>query len=116
MNPRESSDAGYDLVNDFGLIVSSFQTQYGIRLSKELDSMKWDEFRDLISGLNERTPLGNIIAIRTETDPDAIKAFSPEARRIHDEWQNKRAEEITPQDYERAMRELEDIMKGLAGG
>ena len=38
--PWESSDPYYDLLDDFELVVASFQTQYGIRLSRELKEMK----------------------------------------------------------------------------
>lgn len=113
--PRESSDAGYDLIEDFGLIVSSFQTQYGIRLSRDLSDMKWDEFSDLLSGLNDKTPLGNMIAIRTEDDKDTLKSFNAAQRQIRSEWQSKNAKQITEQDYEQAMKDLEEMMKGLAG-
>ncbi|MEG1298306.1 MAG: Gp15 family bacteriophage protein [Anaerovoracaceae bacterium] len=112
---RESSDAGYDLIEDFGLIVSSFQTQYGIRLSRDLSDMKWDEFSDLLSGLNDKTPLGNMIAIRTEDDKDTLKSFNAAQRQIRSEWQSKNAKQITEQDYEQAMKDLEEMMKGLAG-
>lgn len=40
------------MLDDFDLIVSSFQSQYGLRLSRELPAgMKWAEFASLLSGL-----------------------------------------------------------------
>ena len=89
---RESSDPYYDLIDDFGLIVSSFQSQYGIRLSRELPAgMKWDEFRDLLIGIGPDTALGRIVSIRAEEDEDILKNFTKEQHRIRNEWRRKRA-------------------------
>lgn len=89
---RESSDPYYDLIDDFGLIVSSFQSQYGIRLSRELPAgMKWDEFRDLLVGIGPNTALGRIVSIRAEEDEDILKNFTQEQHRIRNEWKRKRA-------------------------
>ena len=60
MIPRGSSDPYYDLIEDYNLIVSSFQSQYGIRLSKEINTMPWDEFRDLLVGIAPDTALGRM--------------------------------------------------------
>ena len=89
---RDSSDPYYDLIDDFGLIVSSFQSQYGIRLSRELPTgMKWDEFRDLLVGIGPDTALGRIVSIRAEEDEDILKNFTQEQHRIRNEWKRKRA-------------------------
>lgn len=89
---RESSDPYYDLIDDFGLIISSFQSQYGIRLSRELPAgMKWDEFRDLLIGIGPDTALGRIVSVRAEEDEDILKNFTKEQHRIRNEWRRKRA-------------------------
>lgn len=51
--------------------------------------MSWDEFVTLLSGLNGDTPLGNIVSIRAENDKERLKSFTPEQRRIRNEWRNK---------------------------
>lgn len=53
--------------------------------------MPWDEFADLLSGLNDRTSLVTVARIRTETDPEMVKNLTPEQRRIRSEWQRRRA-------------------------
>lgn len=106
---RESSDPYYDLIEDFDLIVSSFQSQYGLRLSKELDTMRWDEFCSLLAGISPETALGRIVAIRAENDKEVLKHFTREQRRIRSEWRSKRAKAIAP-------AEMEDIMKALKRG
>ncbi len=42
----------------------------------------------------EDTPLGRIVAIRSEKDAKTIRKFSPEQRRILREWQKKKAKEM----------------------
>lgn len=85
----------YDLIEDFGLIVSSFQSQYGIRLSRDLSGMSWDEFCDLLAGLDSKTALGRIVSIRSETDKDILKHFTPEQRKIRSEWLARQAKEVS---------------------
>lgn len=94
MKTRESSDPCYDLLDDFDLVVSSFQSQYGLRLSRELAGMKWDEFANLLSGLGPDTALGRIVAIRTEEDKEILKNFTLEQHRIRNEWKRRRAKQI----------------------
>ena len=66
--------------------------QYGLRIQgDEFASMGWDEFSDLVSGLNEQTPLVRIAQIRTETDAEAIKNFTAEQRAMRQEWQRRQA-------------------------
>lgn len=120
---RESSDPYYDLIDDFGLIVSSFQSQYGIRLSRELPGMKWDEFRDLLVGLGPDTALGRIVSIRAEEDKDILKSFTKEQNRIRNEWKRKRAKVLEKTaDRDQITADLEGIkaafmrMAGMGGG
>lgn len=83
------------MIDDWDLIVSSFQTQYGIRLSKELPGMKWREMSMLISGLNEKTPLGAVISIRSESDREVLKDFTPSQRKIRNEWRARKAKQMS---------------------
>ena len=85
---RESSDPYYDLIEDFDLVVSSFQSQYGIRLSRELPAgMKWEEFRDLLVGIGPDTALGRIVSIRAEDRKEILENFTPEQHRVRNAWQ-----------------------------
>lgn len=74
----------YDLAEDWELIEASFAMQYGIRLSQE--DMDWKEFCNLLAGLGPKTPLGSIVAIRAENDREVLKRFTPDQKRIRDEW------------------------------
>lgn len=117
MTRRESSDPYYDLFDDWDLIVASFLSQYGLRIrTKEFETVSWDEFRSLLSGLSPDTPIGRVVAIRSETDKDVLKHFTADQKRIYDAWRARKAESITQETYERQMKELELMMAQLCGG
>lgn len=117
MTVRESSDPYYDLFEDWDLIVSSFLSQYGLRIrTKEFESVSWDEFRSLLAGISPDTALGRVVAIRSETDEDIIKHFSADQKRIYDAWKDRKTENMAPETYEKAMANLEMLMAKMCGG
>lgn len=86
--------------------------QYGLRIkSDEFHTMTWDEFSDLLSGLNEDTPLVRVAMIRTESDPERIKAMTPEQRAMRAEWRRRRAYK-RPESETKAF--LDSIQKAFA--
>ena len=88
--------------------------QYGIRLTD--DELPWGEFIALLAGIMPETPLGQVVSIRAETDPDIIKYFTPEQRRIRDEWRSKRASVMPAAEYDAAMEQFSAFFRGLAKG
>lgn len=117
MTARESSNPYYDLFGDWDLIVSSFLSQYGLRIrTKEFESVSWDEFRSLLAGISPDTALGRVVAIRSEMDKDIIKHFSADQKRIYDAWRDRKAETMEPKTYEKAMANLEMLMAQMCGG
>ena len=50
------------------------------------DSMDWKEFITLLAGLRKETPLGQMIAIRSEEDPQILKQFSAEQNQLRTQW------------------------------
>ena len=105
---KKSNEPYYDLFEDWDLIVSSFLSQYGIRLStKEFRNVDWAEFSALLSGLSADTALGRIVSIRSETDADTIKHFSPYQKKIYDDWRTKQSERMTEEEYAAEMKKLE---------
>lgn len=113
--PRESSDPYYDLLDDFDLVAASFQTQYGIRLSRELNGMKWNEFCMLLSGLQPETPLGRIVSIRAEDDKEILQHFSKEQRRIRSEWRNKQAKMVSVNERDAFLEQMKQAFIKMAG-
>lgn len=68
--------------------------------------MKWAEFRSLVAGLGAETPLGQIIRIRAEDDPEALKNFTDGQRQINSEWRRKQAKA-------RSRQEVSDFLEGM---
>lgn len=90
-------------------------SQYGLRLrTREFESVGWDEFKALLAGTSPESALGRVVAIRAETDEDAIRRFGPDQRRIYDDWRDKAASATTPQTYAKQMARLEQMMAALA--
>ena len=74
-------------MDDYDLIEASFLSQYGIRLkTAELD---FDEFLNLTSCIMPDTPLGQIVAIRSESDAEVISNFTDSQRKIYNDWNNR---------------------------
>lgn len=114
---RGSSDPYYDLFEDWDLIISSFLSQYGLRIrTKEFETVSWDEFKSLLAGLSPDTALGRVVAIRSETDKEVIKHFTTDQRRIYDAWRDRKADNMTEKNYDREMAALEQIMAQMFGG
>lgn len=94
-------------------MVASVRQQYGLRIQgEEFAEMGWDEFTDLLAGLNEQTPLVRVVQIRTERDREAINRMTPQQRRMRMEWLRKRALSKTE---EETMAFVESMQKQLAG-
>ncbi len=117
MRAWESTDPYYDLFEDWDLIISSFLTQYGLRIrTKEFETVSWDEFRSLLAGLSPETPLGRMVAIRSELDDNVIERFTADQKKIWNAWRNRKAENMTQTEYDQQMIELERMMAALCGG
>lgn len=69
------------------MIEASFLSQYGIRLKTA--ELQFDEFLNLTSCLMPESPLGQIVAIRSETDADIIRNFTDAQRKIYNDWANR---------------------------
>lgn len=97
------------------MIVSSFQTQYGLRVARVAGTMPWGEFRDLLAGLSADTPLGRLIAIRAETDPEVLKHFTPQQRAIRAEWRTRSARKKSEQDTSAFLDLMQTALARMAG-
>lgn len=99
------------------MIVSSFLTQYGIRIySNDFKLMGWNEFKTLLAGLQPETPLGRIVSIRAEDDNEVIKNFTKEQRRIWSDWRSREAENRDPVDAAEFYESMKKVFVQMAGG
>ncbi|MDY3230673.1 MAG: Gp15 family bacteriophage protein [Clostridiaceae bacterium] len=105
------------MFEDWDLIVSSFLSQYGLRIrTREFETVTWDEFKALIAGLSPETALGRVVAIRSETDKDIIKHYTKDQRRIYDDWRNREMKEMDEKAFEKEMACLEKMFAAMCGG
>lgn len=95
-------------------MASSLKTQYSYSVRKEIDNLDWGELISDIAGLKGDTPLGNIIRIRKEKDPEVLKKFTPEEIKIRNEWLNKSASQISEENYKQAMESIKNMFKTMA--
>lgn len=96
--------------------MASFQSQYGIRLSREMHGMKWSEFAAFLNGMDGKSPLGRIVSIRAEDDPEMLKQFTPQQRRIRSKWRSQRAKQMPQQQVDAFLESMKQALIGLAGG
>ena len=90
-------------MDDYDLIEASFQSQYGIRLKTA--ELQYDEFLNLTACLMPESPLGRIVAIRSEDNPDVIKEFNSAQKKIYNDWKN-RDKSNSEQEYRENMDSL----------
>ena len=78
--------------------------------------MPWEEFKQMLSGISPDTPLGRIVSIRSETDDNVLKHFTPEQRRIRAEWISRKVKRMDPQAVENTLESLKHAFIAMAGG
>ncbi len=78
--------------------------------------MRWDEFAALLSGIGPETALGRVVAIRSETDPDILKHYTPEQRRIRDSWMARNKATISKEEMTDALENIKRALIQMAGG
>ena len=95
-------------MDDYDLIEASFLSQYGIRL--KVTELQFDEFLNLTSCLMPDTPLGQIVAIRSEDNSDVIKEFNSAQKKIYNDWRN-RDKSNNEQEYRESMDKLVAMLR-----
>ena len=113
---KQTSNDWYDLREDWALIESSIASQYGIRL-RQVSDMPWSEFTNLVAGLLPETPLGAVIKIRSESDPDVLKKFNKDQIAIRNKWRDRQALQQldNPEVLKQSMDNLSAMLKNMFG-
>ena len=96
--------------------MASFRSQYGFRLATDLPTMKWREFAAYMSGLDGKSPLGRVISIRAEDDREILAQFTPEQKRMRNEWRSRKAKKMPKADVNAVLAEFKRMFIGMAGG
>jgi hypothetical protein len=71
--------------------------------------MSWAEFSTLLSGIMPKTPLGQIVSIRSEEDENMLKNFTKDQHQIRNEWRNRQLDDMTKEEKEDKIKELQEI-------
>jgi hypothetical protein len=77
--------------------------------------MSWDEFCTLLAGIMPKTPLGQVVSIRSEEDKDILKNFTPEQNKIRNEWRKRQIDSMTDREKEEQMKQVEKILAQMIG-
>lgn len=78
--------------------------------------MAWTEFCDLLSGLSANTALMRVVSVRAEQDPEVLKDFTPEQRRIRSQWRARTAKRKSPQDVSSFLAQMQTVFQRMSGG
>lgn len=76
--------------------------------------MSWAEFSDFINGLSGDSPLGRIVSIRAEKDPEVIRKFTPEEKRIRTEYLAKVAKTKSEKEVDDVLGNMLKAFKNMA--
>lgn len=76
--------------------------------------MKWNEFCALLSGLSAESPLGRVVSIRLENDPDTLKNFNKHQHKIRNKWLSKRTNNVTAEERDRVLEQLKQVFICMA--
>jgi hypothetical protein len=79
--------------------------------------MPWSEFSNLVTGLLPETPLGEIVKIRSEDDPDVLKKFTSDQLAIRNKWRERQALQQldNPEVLKKSMDNLSAMLKSMFG-
>ena len=80
-----------------------------------MQSMSWREFTYYINGLSGDTPLGRIVSIRAENDPERLKEFTKEEKKIRSDYLRKQAVKKSEKDVDKALEGIKQAFIGMAG-
>ena len=68
--------------------------------------MSWREFSYLINGLSGETPLGQVVAIRAEDDPERLKEFTKEQKKIRNDYRRRKAKVMPAEKADKAIEQM----------
>lgn len=68
----------------------------------------------MLEGLSGETPLGLMVRVRAENDPEVLKQFTPEQKRMRSEYRTKIAKKKTDKEVTDAIEQFKQAFIGLA--
>ena len=83
--------------------------------SKDFQEMKWREFKPLLIGIGPDTALGRIVSIRMEDDEEVLKHYTPEMKKIRNDWRNRIAKERSEKETMDFLESMKQALIQMAG-
>ena len=115
---QNDEETCYDLEFDHVLIEQSIAKQYGV-LPSEQGALKYSDWAKMVSGLMDDTPLGRVVAVRSEKDREMIRHMNKWQKQIRADWTAFRASsrpQVDVTEAKKQMAALEKMLAGLFGG
>jgi hypothetical protein len=75
------------------------------------EELPYEDWAKLVGGLMDDTPLGRVVAIRSEKDRKIIAQMTSWQRRIRSEWTAFQAQKLAPKDPQETCAVLEGLEK-----
>lgn len=97
------------------LIEQSIAKQYGV-LPSEQENLRYADWAKMVGGLMDDTPLGRVVAIRSEKDADVIRRMTPDQRKIKSEWTTYQASKTTKGEQRQQMKQIQAMIASMFGG
>lgn len=95
------------------LIEQSIATQYGV-LPSDQGELHYSDWAKLVGGLMHETPLGQMVALRSERDREAIKRFTPSQKRLRSEWAAYKSTRAAKQDAATSREQMNQLERMFA--
>lgn len=115
---QSDDEVWYDLEFDHVLIEQSIAKQYGV-LPSEQGALKYSDWAKMVSGLMDDTPLGRVVAVRSEKDREMIRHMNKWQKQIRADWAAFRASsrpQVEAAEAKKQMAALENMLASLFGG
>ena len=77
--------------------------------------MSFREFCYLLTGIGPDTPLGRIVSIRAEDNPETLKQFTKDQKRIRNEYRRKQALKKPKSEVDNAIETFKQAFTRMAG-
>ena len=75
--------------------------------------MSWREFSYFINGLSGDTPLGKVISIRAEKDPERLKEFTADEKKIRNDYLRKKALKMPQKQADDAIEQMRQVFVAM---
>ena len=75
--------------------------------------MSWREFSYLINGLSGDTPLGRIVSIRAEKDPERLKEFTADEKKIRNDYLRNKALKMPQKKADDAIEQMRQVFVAM---